>query len=147
MKSPFLGNVPSSGISAMRVAAERGELNPRDIKAELAGKIIADFHSSEAARAASDEFNRVFKRHEAPTDIEERSIAPGRWKLPKFLVETGLAPSMAEARRLIEQGGVRIDGERFSRPDGELELNEDRAVLVQVGKRRFLRVRGKGTTF
>jgi len=62
--------------------------------------------------------------------------------LPRLLVETGLASSMAEARRLIEQGGVRVDGERHAQVDEEIGVTKDRAPLVQVGKRKFLRVRG-----
>jgi tyrosyl-tRNA synthetase len=117
-------------------------LNPRDLKVELAKRIIADFHSRTAADAAEEEFNRVFKRKEAPDEIEERSVAAGVWKLPRLLVETALAASMAEARRLIEQGGVRIDGERLAHVDAEINLNAGQALLIQVGKRRFLRVRG-----
>lgn len=123
-------------------AAERGGRNPRDLKAELAKRIITDFHSAEDARASEEEFNRIFKRHEAPEEVEERTLTAGLWKLPRLLVEGELAPSMAEARRLIEQGGVRIDGERRTRVDDEIELREGQSVLIQVGKRRFLRVLG-----
>ena len=66
-----------------------------------------------------------------------------RWKLPKLLVELQLAPSMAEARRLIEQGGVSVDGERRTQNDFEVNLSADRSFLIQVGKRRFVRVTGK----
>ena len=129
-------------IARLRAAAERGERNPRDAKVELARRIIADFHSPAAADAAEEEFNRVFKRKEVPDEVEERALAAGQWKLPRLLVEAQLAVSMAEARRLIEQGGVRVDGEKHTRPDEELELTPGRALLFQVGKRRFLRVRG-----
>jgi tyrosyl-tRNA synthetase len=129
-------------IVELRVLAEAGARNPRDLKVELAKRVIADFHSQPAADAAEEEFNRVFRRKEAPDEIEERALAAGAWKLPRLLVETKLAPSMAEARRLIEQGGVRADGERVARPDAEIELQADRALLLQVGKRHFLRVRG-----
>src|ERR1044071_90887 len=129
-------------IKQMRERASSGEINPRDFKVSLAKRVIADFHSSDAAAAAEDEFNRIFKRKEVPDEIEERAVAPQVWKLPRLLVETGLAPSMAEARRLIEQGGVRIDGERAARHETEVEVGNDRAPLIQVGKRRFLRVRG-----
>ncbi len=135
-------DLTTSEIASLRAASESGRRNPRDAKVELAKRIISDFHSSDDARAAEEEFNRVFKRKEAPDEVEERTVAAGRWKLPRLLVETGLAPSMAEARRLIEQGGVRIDGERHTQVDGEIEVTKDRAPLIQVGKRRFLRVAG-----
>jgi tyrosyl-tRNA synthetase len=114
--------------------------NPRDAKVDLAKKIVADFYSEAAAREAEEQFNLMFRSKQAPVDVEERTVAAGPWKLPRLLVELELAPSMAEARRLIEQGGVYVDGERA--PQADLELSAERAVLVQVGKRRFMRVRG-----
>ncbi|HWF87405.1 MAG TPA: S4 domain-containing protein, partial [Pyrinomonadaceae bacterium] len=78
----------------------------------------------------------------APEDVEERTLTSGAWKLPKLLVELGLVQSMAEARRVIEQGGVYVDGERRTQTDFEVGISADHAVLVQVGKRRFVRVRG-----
>jgi tyrosyl-tRNA synthetase len=115
--------------------------NPRDAKVELAKKIVADFYSEAAAREAEEQFNLMFRSKQAPADVEERTVAAGLWKLPRLLVELQLAPSMAEARRLIEQGGVYVDGERA--PQADLELSTERTFLVQVGKRRFVRVRGK----
>jgi tyrosyl-tRNA synthetase len=129
-------------IKQMRDRAASGEANPRDFKVALAKRIITDFHSRTDAAAAEEEFVRRFRNKEVPDEIEERAVAPQVWKLPRLLVETGLAPSMAEARRLIEQGGVRIDGERAARHETEVEVGNDRTPLIQVGKRRFLRVRG-----
>jgi tyrosyl-tRNA synthetase len=125
-------------ISALR----KSERNPRDIKADLAKRIVADFYSAAEARKAEDEFNAMFRNKQAPEDIEERTLASGAWKLPKLLVELGMAPSMAEARRVIEQGGVYVDGERRTQTDFEIDLKSDQSVLVQVGKRKFVRVRG-----
>src|ERR1044071_3422345 len=128
----------SEEIAALRKAAEQGERNPRDIKVELAKRIIADFHSAEDARQAEEEFNRIFKRKEVPDEVEKRAIEEGRWKLPRLMVEHKLATSVAEARRLIEQGGVRLNGEKCTRVDYEVELLNGGKILVQVGKRRFL---------
>jgi tyrosyl-tRNA synthetase len=125
-------------ISALR----KSERNPRDIKADLAKRIVADFYSPAEARKAEEEFNAMFRNKQTPEDIEERTIASGAWKLPKLLVELGMVPSMAEARRVIEQGGVYVDGERRTQTDFEVDLKSDRSVLVQVGKRKFVRVRG-----
>ncbi|MDQ3917655.1 MAG: tyrosine--tRNA ligase [Acidobacteriota bacterium] len=138
----FLTDLTVGETAALRASAERGEVNPRDIKVGLARRIITDFHSKAAADAAEEEFNRVFRRKEVPDEIEERTVAAGSWKLPRLLVEVGLAPSMAEARRLVEQGGVRLDGERAARAETEIDVSHERAILIQVGKRRFLRVRG-----
>ena len=117
------------------------ERNPRDIKADLAKRIVTDFYSEAEARAAEDQFNLMFRSKQAPEVTEERTVASGSWKLPRLLVELELAPSMAEARRLIEQGGVYIDGERA--PQTDLELSGERSFVIQVGKRRFMRVRGE----
>ena len=130
-------------LSVAEIAALRSsERNPRDIKVDLAKHIVADFHSEAEARKAEEEFNAMFRNKQAPEDIEERTTASGTWKLPKLLVELGLAPSMAEARRVIEQGGVYVDGERRTQTDFEVGISADHSVLVQVGKRRFVRVKG-----
>jgi tyrosyl-tRNA synthetase len=137
----LLTDLRAEEINALRAAAHAGERNPRDIKVELAKRIITDFHSPSAAADAEDEFNRIFKRKEVPDEIEERALTAGVWKLPRLLVETTLASSMGEARRLIEQGGVRVDGERPA--EDEINLEAEQVLLIQVGKRRFLRVRGE----
>ncbi len=129
-------------INAMRASAENGERNPRDLKVELAKHIITDFHSREDATSAEDEFRRVFQNKQAPDEIEERIVTAGAWKLPRLLVELSLAPSMSEARRLIEQGGVRVNNERCARADYEIDVSEAGTIVLQVGKRRFLKVRG-----
>jgi tyrosyl-tRNA synthetase len=148
-------------IASLRRAAESGDRNPRDIKVELAKMIVADFHSAEDAKRAEEEFNRIFKRKEVPDSVEERTVEATLWHLPRLLIATGLVSSIAEARRLIEQGGVRVDGEqRYLEPGliyervggeadvypdvrgGQLFLGKGRTILLQVGKRRFLRVRG-----
>jgi tyrosyl-tRNA synthetase len=138
----LLTDLSTSDIEQMHNRATSGEVNPRDLKVELAKRIITDFHSKPAADGAEEEFNRVFRRKEVPDEIEERTVAADSWKLPRLLVETGLASSMAEARRLIEQGGVRVDGERVTRAESEVDVRNEQAILIQVGKRRFLRVRG-----
>ncbi|HSE17914.1 MAG TPA: tyrosine--tRNA ligase [Pyrinomonadaceae bacterium] len=131
-------NLTPPEIGALR----ESERNPRDIKVDLAKRIVADFHSEAEARKAEEEFNAMFRNKQAPEDVEERTLASGTWKLPKLLVELGMAPSMAEARRVIEQGGVYVDGERRTQNDFEVDLKSDQSVLVQVGKRKFVRVRG-----
>jgi len=114
--------------------------NPRDTKVDLAKRIVTDFYSATEARDAEEQFNLMFRNKQAPQDVEERTVAAEVWKLPRLLVELQLAPSMGEARRLIEQGGVYVEGERATQAD--LDLSQDRSVLIQVGKRRFVRVKG-----
>jgi tyrosyl-tRNA synthetase len=144
-------------IMILRNAAAHGERNPRDLKAHLAKLIITDFHSSAEATRAEEEFNRIFRDKQAPEKIREWWVPYGQYKLPRLLVEVPslaepleeelliesppLASSMAEARRLIQQGAVRINGERITDVNFEISLTEV-PVLVQVGKRRFFRLRG-----
>ena len=125
-------------IAALR-ASDR---NPRDIKVDLAKKLVADFYSQQDANKAEEDFNALFRSKQTPDDIEERTLTAGPWKLPRLLVELSLAPSMAEARRLIEQGGVHVAGERRTQTDFQIDITAD-PVLVQVGKRKFVRIRGE----
>jgi tyrosyl-tRNA synthetase len=131
-----------AAIASLRESSNGGQRNPRDLKADLAKRIVADFYSETEARKAEDEFNAMFRNKQTPEDIEERTVASGAWKLPKLLVELSLVSSMAEARRLIEQGGVYVEGERRTQTDFGVDLAADRSLLLQVGKRRFVRVRG-----
>lgn len=114
--------------------------NPRNLKVNLAKRIIKDFHSEEAANEAENEFNRRFVRKEIPDEIEEKVLTETVWKLPKLLAETNLAASVGEARRLIEQGGVKINGEKASNVNADVEIGGE-GILLQVGKRKFLRVK------
>ena len=130
-------------IATLRENTNAGQRNPRDVKVELAKRIVADFYPESEASKAEEEFNSRFRDKQTPEDIEERTLAAGPWKLPRLLVELQLAPSMAEARRLIEQGGVSVDGERRTQTDFVVSLTSDRSFLIQVGKRRFVRVTGR----
>jgi tyrosyl-tRNA synthetase len=129
-------------IAALREEASNGRRNPRDIKADLAKRIVADFYTEADARKAEEEFNAMFRNKQTPDVVEERTLASASWKLPKLLVELELVTSMAEARRVIEQGGVYVEGERRTQSDFELNLTSDHSFLIQVGKRKFVRVRG-----
>ncbi len=129
-------------ISNLRSQISEGE-NPRNIKVNLAKLIIKDFHSQANADAAEEEFTRRFVQKEVPDDIELKQITADTYKLAELLVEVGLAASKGEARRLIEQGGVRVNSEKVSNQATEINVASE-AVLIQVGKRKFLRVIGNG---
>lgn len=141
----LLTDLTVAQIAALRSTSGNGERNPRDVKVELAKAIIADFHSPADAARAEEEFNQVFRNKQAPSEIEERIVSAGEWPLPRLLVETGLAPSMSEARRLIEGGGVTVAGQRCTVVNTPVSLipNEP-SVVIQVGKRRFIRVGAAG---
>ena len=122
-------------IEAMKTSNE----NPRNLKVNLAKFIIKDFHSAEAAKAAEEDFIARFVKKEIPDEIEETSVSAGSYNLAEFLVLTNLASSKKEAKRLIEQGGVKLNSEKISDTNAEIELKDK--ILLQVGKRKFLKVK------
>jgi tyrosyl-tRNA synthetase len=113
---------------------------PMAAKQALAAEIVARFHGAEASTKAAEEFAQRFQRHELPSEIPEF-----RWKgheetvwITRLIAEAGLAKSNSEARRLVGQGGVRLDGEPVKDP--QLEVRCRGSVLLEVGKRRIARV-------
>jgi len=118
-----------------------GEGDPMSLKLTLAGRIVARIHGEEAAGAARAHFGSVVQRKEVPDDIDRIELGigdRGQLKLFEVLVEAKLAPSKSEARRLVQQGAVQIDRERVKDPMITVEIGES---LIQVGKRRFARVK------
>ncbi|MDW8256477.1 MAG: tyrosine--tRNA ligase [Acidobacteriota bacterium] len=143
----LLTDVPAEELARWRAGAETGSLNPRDVKAQLARRLVAEFHSEEAARRAEEEFNRVFRERGLPSEmpIFRLSASVGdRVELARLLVQAGLAPSRREAQRLIEQGGVHVDGERIADPRAHIVVRSE--FVLQVGRRRFLRVLSQEAT-
>ncbi|MFM9905150.1 MAG: tyrosine--tRNA ligase [Pyrinomonadaceae bacterium] len=134
----LLTDLTLSEISNLKSEISNGS-NPRDIKVNLAKLIIADFHSKVDANAAEDDFVKRFVQKEVPDEVEERKIAASNYKLVDLLASVGLAASKGEARRLIEQGGVKIDGEKTTAANAEIKIDAN-VILLQVGKRKFLRV-------
>ena len=139
----LLTDFSEAEISTLRSKCGSGSENPRNAKVNLAKLIIRDFHSQKDADSAEEEFNRRFVKKEVPDEIEERSIASGSYRLADLLVETGLAASKGEAKRLIEQGGVRINGEKANTSSAELTITNGDSILLQAGKLRFLRISGE----
>ena len=117
-----------------------GELHPRAAKARLASEIVKEYHSAKGAEEAAREFDRVFKEKGLPEEIETIRLKEKEMDILSLLKETGLVPSKMEARRLIAQGGVKIDSQKVS--DEHLKVRLEKPVLVQCGKRKFVRVQG-----
>ena len=132
----LLTDLPVSEIEKMKFGGE----NPRDLKVNLAKSIIKDFHSAADAERAEEDFVARFVKKEIPDEIEEIFIAAGNYKLVDLLVKTNLVQSKGEAKRLIEQGGVKLNNEKVSNVNSEIDLKNE--ILLQVGKRKFLKVRG-----
>lgn len=130
-------------LERLRQGLSDGSIHPRDAKRQLAREIVKRFHSEEAAWAAEEQFDKVHRQREIPDDVPEFVLQPGvleagRIWIVRLLVEAGLAPSNSEARRLIVQGGVRLDGEVVSDPAFDWEPKS--GTVVQVGRRRFARI-------
>ncbi len=130
-------------IAALREKVASGEVHPKQAKQDLAKRIVADFHSVNAAESAQAEFERIFVSHQTPDEVESLELpcsAEPLW-LPKLLVLAGMAKSNAEASRLIRQGGVALDGARVESSEFELAAAAPAEHLLKVGKRRFVRIR------
>lgn len=118
-----------------------GRTHPMEAKKSLAAEMVARFHGSDVGVAARASFESRFQRRETPTEVPEHvwKSADPSVGICRLLHETGLAASKGEARRLVEQGAVRIDGEKFVDPAGSVRAAG--SPLFEVGKRRILRVR------
>ena len=131
---------PLSTVRLWKREVEEGR-NPRDIKVLFAQEIVARFHDRAAAEQAFAEFEARFRRGELPEDMPECRLHAVDGVLPvvQALKQAGLTPSTSEALRMIEQGGVKLNGERIS--DKALKLARGETVVAQVGKRKFARIR------
>jgi tyrosyl-tRNA synthetase len=130
---------PLSAIGKWKDEVQAGG-NPRDVKARFAKEIVARFHGEVAAEAAAAEFEQRFRHGVLPQDMPQMSLACPRdgLAITQLLKLANLAPSASEAARALEQGGVRINGERVS--DRALRLNAGQTVVLQLGKRKFARI-------
>jgi len=133
-------DVPARRLQEIRETLEKGSINPRDIKRELARTLVTMYHSEQAAKEAESEFDRIFVEKNAPTDIEviELPRDNSQTTIVTLLTQTKLASSKSEARRLIEQGGVSIDGERIENINSALPAKDE--FVLKVGKRRFVKI-------
>ena len=153
-------------ILRVREEVRTGTLHPMDAKMQLAHAIIAGFHGEDAAKKATEEFQRVFRDRQAPENpteiriqraigglakiftrsgdiihIDDWPVLPaGAERLAKLLVRLAEIPSRAEAERLIKQGGVEIDGQRVEDVKREIDLSKPSEFLLRAGKRKFLRI-------
>ena len=114
-----------------------GSVHPRDAKMMLAKTIVELYHGAAAAEAAEQEFVRVFQERDLPSEIEELAIDAGEVWLPQLLHAAGMVSSNSEGKRMIQQGSVRVNGEKVMEENCTLQ-NDD---VLQVGKRKYRRIR------
>lgn len=128
----LLTDLPLEKMSA------KSKKDPRGAKMELAKEIIGMYHDKKSAEKAEEEFIRVVSNKEVPSHVSSVKCQMSNVSLVDLLIETKMASSKSEARRLIEQGGVKIDGEKQDDPNKIVSLKKE--ILLQVGKRKFLKI-------
>ncbi len=130
----LLTDVSLSEIEALKAKGE-----PMQAKIDLARRIVEDFHSKAAAEEAARHFDSVIRKKEMPDEIPKRELPSGEYTLSALLLGSGLASSRTEAKRLIEQGAVSIDGRRAA-ADDTLSFSAPGELVLKVGKRKFVRI-------
>ena len=132
-------DMPIEEQEDMEKRLESGELHPRDAKMQLARTIVRLYHGEEAALEAEEEFKRVFQQRALPTDIPEYAMdAPTEpIFVPQFCTDAGLTASNGEARRSIKAGAFKVNGEKYT----EENLTLEEGMIVQVGKRKFVKIK------
>ncbi len=129
-----------SELRAIKKQLDDPQVNPRDIKRRLARMIVAMYHDETSAKAAEEEFDRIFVKKDLPDEVPEMSlqIDNGSIGIIKLLTETAMVASNGEARRMIDQGGVSIDGKKIADQNAMVDIAG--SIILKVGKRRFLKV-------
>ena len=112
--------------------------NPRDVKTELAMRIVEIYHDKKKAKEAKEEFLNVFSKRELPKNIPTVNLS-GNYELPLFVIELGAAGSNSDARRLISQGAVKIDGTKVTDPKSQISTHS--GMIIQVGKQKYYKIK------
>ena len=130
-------NSSSKDLDRIKSRLQKGE-NPRDMKRQLARDIVTLYHSLEAAQDAESDFDRIFVEGDEPEEMDEFIVKESPVAVLTVMHNAGLVSSKREGRRLIEQGGVKVDGEKISDINAEIEVDQPR--ILRVGKRKFLKL-------
>jgi tyrosyl-tRNA synthetase len=126
-----------ANINKLEEKLKAGE-NPRNLKAQLAKEIVKIYHGEKRAEQAEQEFDKIFKEKEMPSEMQTYNMEHGTYNITELLVKTKIAPSKSEAQRLIEQGAVRINNQ--VEKDWRKEIKIESGMIVHVGKRKFIRL-------
>jgi tyrosyl-tRNA synthetase len=141
----LLTDEPLSEIEKWKKEVKEEKINPKDLKSRLAESLAADFWGKEEARKAAQEFERVFKKKELPSEIEEIELEAPQALLVDLLVNKNLFPSNREAKRVIRQGGLYLDGQRIEDVGFKIDLRKKSEVILKIGKKKFYKI-VRGTT-
>lgn len=135
--------VPLEEVRSIAKGLAEGTLHPRDVKMRLAREIVSFYHGPEAAMQAEEQFKKVFQKKELPDEIDQFVVTEDLYEdglviLPRLMTQAKLASSTSEARRLIKEGAVKIDGEKVTDPN--LRFAPTEGMVIRAGKRRFARL-------
>ena len=132
-------DVSSSELKGIKHQLEDSKVNPRDIKRKLARTLVRMYHSEEAAIQAQEEFDRIFIKKDVPDVLEEFKFDENNSELNilDLILKVNFAPSKGEARRLVTQGGVSINGGKISDPNSAIKISD--GMILKVGKRKFIK--------
>lgn len=137
----LLTDINSHGLSQLRTDVAEKRKHPRDVKVALAKFLIKRFHSEAAAQAAEDEFNRIFVEKGLPDEVPDFAVdAEAQVGLVALMAKAGLVASNGEGTRLIQGGGVQIDGEKISDPRLKLDLKSGASFVLRAGKKKFVKI-------
>jgi tyrosyl-tRNA synthetase len=136
----LLTDEPLPQIEKWKREIREENINPKDLKSRLAQAIAADFWGKEEAKKAAQEFERVFKHKKLPSEIEEKEVTTPEPLLVDLLVELRIFPSRGEAKRIIRQGGVYIDGQRIEDIAFKIDLRRKAEFILKIGKKKFYRI-------
>jgi tyrosyl-tRNA synthetase len=132
-------DISSSELNGIKHQLEDSNVNPRDIKRKLARTLVRMYHSEEAAIQAQEEFDKIFIKKEVPDEVEEFRIDENNseFNILELILKVNFAPSKGEARRLVAQGGVSINGDKISDFNSIVKLTD--GMVLKVGKRKFIK--------
>ncbi len=139
----LVSNILPKDFKELKEGIKSGAVHPMDAKKRLASEIVERFYSKESSEKARGNFEKTFSLRQAPEDIQSIDV---KWEgekmwIPKILTIAGVVKSNSEAKRLILQGAVEIDGEKLS--DSEIELPDNKTYTFKIGKKRFVKINAK----
>jgi len=133
----FCTDINDEVIGKIKKRLATGE-NPRNLKAELAFEIVKIYHGEKSAKGAEEEFNKVFRKHELPGKMPVAILKKGSYDAIDLLLKLNLVKSKSEARRLVNENAVKINGGIVK--DSKIKINVASGFVVQIGKKRFVKI-------
>lgn len=130
--------LPGCEVDGVKAALESGG-NPRDAKARLAEQIVRQYHGDETAKEATDQWDQVHRKNEPPSQMPTHTVS-GATPLFRLLTDSKLSDSNGKSKRLIQEGGVKLDGTQITDPNFEVDLTSGASAVLQVGRRQFVKI-------